>query len=122
MDLFLRGFNESLMDTNLSETENQNLKGITALFSKGIKSKLDAQFGFILGFSYAKFLMQFLILKNSRPTKEETEVFFELMKRRQPEIASILRDVGVAKIVERRESVASFLELEVEPASEDPTF
>ena len=122
MDLFLRGFNESLMDTNLSETEIQNLKGITALFSKGIKSKLDAQFGFILGFSYAKFLMQFLILKNSRPTKEETEVFFELMKRRQPEIASILRDVGVAKIVERRESVASFLELEVEPVSEDPTF
>ena len=122
VDLFLRGFNESLMDTNLSETEIQNLKGITALFSKGIKSKLDAQFGFILGFSYAKFLMQFLILKNSRPTKEETEVFFELMKRRQPEIASILRDVGVAKIVERRESVASFLELEVEPVSEDPTF
>ena len=65
VDLFLRGFNESLMDTNLSETEIQNLKGITALFSKGIKSKLDAQFGFILGFSYAKFLMQFLILKNS---------------------------------------------------------
>ncbi len=122
MDPFLRGFNESLMDTTLSEIEVQNLKGITAIFSKEIKSKLDAQFGFILGFSYAKFLMQFLILKNSMPTKEETETFFELMKRRQPEIASILRDVGVAKIVERNESVASFLELEVEPASEDPTF
>ncbi len=122
MDPFLRGFNESLMDTNLSETEVQNLKGITVIFSKEIKSKLDAQFGFILGFSYSKFLMQYLILKNSMPTKEETEVFFELVKRRQPEIASILKEVGVAKISERRESVASFLEFEVEPASEDPTF
>lgn len=122
MDPFLRGFNESLMDTNLSEIEIQNLKGITAIFSQGIKSKLDAQFGFILGFSYAKFIMQFLILKNSLPTKEETKEFFELIKRRQPEIVSILRDVRVADIVERNESVASFLELEAEPVSEEPTF
>lgn len=69
LDPFLRGFNESLMDTNLSETEVQNLKGITAIFGKEIKSKLDAQFGFILGFSYAKFLMQFLILKNRMPNQ-----------------------------------------------------
>ncbi len=122
MDPFLRGFNESLMDTNLSEREIQNLKGITAIFSKEIKSKLDAQFGFILGFSYAKFLMQFLILKNSMPTKEETKEFFELLKRRHPEIVSILRDVRVADIVERNESVASFEEHEAEPDSEDPTF
>ena len=122
MDPFLRGFNESLMDTNLSEIEIQNLKGITAIFSQGIKSKLDAQFGFILGFSYAKFIMQFLILKNSLPTKEETKEFFELIKRRHPEIVSILRDVRVADIVERNESVASFLELEAEPAREEPTF
>jgi hypothetical protein len=122
LDPFLRGFNESLMDTNLSEIEVQNLKGITAIFSKGIKSKLDAQFGFILGFSYAKFLMQFLILKNSMPTKEETKEFFELLKRRHPEIVSILRDVRVADIVERNESVASFEEIEVEPVGEEPTF
>ena len=122
MDPFLRGFNESLMDTNLSEIEIQNLKGITAIFSQGIKSKLDAQFGFILGFSYAKFIMQFLILKNSLPTKEETKEFFELIKRRHPEIVSILRDVRVADIVERNESVASFEEREAEPDSEEPTF
>lgn len=118
LDPFLRGFNESLMDTNLSETEVQNLKGITAIFGKEIKSKLDAQFGFILGFSYAKFLMQFLILKNRMPTKE----FFELLKRRHPEIVSILRDVRVAEIVERDESVASFSEDEDEPESEEPSF
>ena len=122
LDPFLRGFNESLMDTNLSEIEIQNLKGITAIFSKGIKSKLDAQFGFILGFSYAKFLMQFLILKNGMPTKEETKEFFELIRRRHPEIVSILRDVKVADIVERNESVASFGEPEEEPDVEDPTF
>ena len=122
MDPFLRGFNESLMDTNLSEIEVRNLKGITAIFSKEIKSKLDAQFGFILGFSYAKFLMQFLILKNGMPTKEETKEFFELIRRRHPEIVSILRDVKVANIVERNESVASFEEHEGEPDSEDPTF
>lgn len=122
LDPFLRGFNESLMDTNLSETEVQNLKGITAIFGKEIKSKLDAQFGFILGFSYAKFLMQFLILKNRMPTKEETREFFELLKRRHPEIVSILRDVRVAEIVERDESVASFSEVEDEPESEEPSF
>ena len=110
------------MDTNLSEREIQNLKGITAIFSKGIKSKLDAQFGFILGFSYAKFIMQFLVLKNSLPTKEETMEFFELLRRRHPEIVSILRDVRVAEIVERDESVASFEEFEVELESEDQSF
>jgi hypothetical protein len=122
LDPFLRGFNESLMDTNLSEMEIQNLKGITAIFSKEIKSKLDAQFGFILGFSYAKFLMQFLVLKNGMPTKQETKEFFDLLKRRHTEIISILRDVRVANIVERNESVASFEEIDVEPVSEDPTF
>lgn len=122
MDPFLRGFNESLMDTNLSELEIRNLKGITAIFGKEIKSKLDAQFGFILGFSYAKFLMQFLILKNGMPTKEETKEFFELIRRRHPEIVSILRDVKVANIVERNESVASFGEPEEEQDVENPTF
>jgi hypothetical protein len=118
VDPLLRGFNENLMDTNLSEIEIQNLKGITAIFSKEIKSKLDAQFGFILGYSYAKFNIQFLILKNRLPTKEETTEFFELIKRRQPEIVSILREVRVADIVQRNEAVASIEE--VEPVSEEP--
>ena len=119
MDPFLRGFNESLMDTTLSEIEVQNLKGITAIFGKEIKAKLDAQFGFILGFSYAKFLMQFLILKNGMPTKEETKEFFELLKRRHPEIVSILRDVRVADIVERNASVASFSDVEDDHVGEE---
>jgi hypothetical protein len=110
------------MDTNLSEKEIRNLKGITAIFGKEIKSKLDGQFGFILGFSYAKFLMQFLILKNGMPTKEETKEFFELLKRRHTEIVSILKDVKVADIVERNESVASFEEIEAEPLGEETTF
>ena len=110
------------MDTTLSEEEIQNLKGITAIFGKDIKSKLDAQFGFILGFSYAKFNMQFLILKNRLPTKEETTGFFELIRRRYPEIASILRDVRIAEIVERSEAIATFEELEEESEREEPTF
>jgi hypothetical protein len=109
------------MDTNLSESEIQNLKGITAIFSKGIKSKLDAQFGFILGFSYSQFNMQFLILKNRLPTKEETKGFFELIKRRHPEIIQVLRDVRVADIVERNEVVESFEEFEVESVREETT-
>jgi hypothetical protein len=110
------------MDSTLSEKEIQNLKGITAIFGKEIKSKLDAQFGFILGFSYAKFLMQFLILKNRMPTKEETKEFFELLKRRHQEIVSILRDVRVADIIERSEPVASFEDFEEESEIEEPTF
>jgi hypothetical protein len=110
------------MDSTLSEKEIQNLKGITAIFGKEIKSKLDAQFGLILGFSYAKFNMQFLILKNRLPTKKETWEFFEIITRRYSEIATTLRDVRVADIYERSESVASFEELEEESVSEEPTF
>jgi hypothetical protein len=106
------------MDTNLSKAEVKNLKGITALFRKEIKSKLDAQFGFILGFAYAKFTMQFLILRNRLPTKEETEGFFELIRRRHSEINSILRDVKAAEIIGRDDVVPSFDELEVEPTIE----
>lgn len=122
LDPFLRGFNEHLMDTNLEELEIQNLKGITAIFGKEIKSKLDGQLGFLLGYSYAKLLMQFLLLKNRLPTKEETEGFFELMKRRYPEIVSVLKNVRVAKIKEMEEKVVSFEELDLEPLDEKPTF
>lgn len=119
LDPFLRGFNENLMDTNLSETEIQNLKGITAIFGREIKSKLDAQFGFILGYSYAKFTMQFLILKNRLPTKEETKGFFELIKRRHSEIVTILKDVKVADIAERYEEIATFEEVEVQSVNDE---
>jgi hypothetical protein len=110
------------MDTNLEEFEIQNLKGITAIFGKEIKSKLDGQLGFFLGYSYAKLIMQFLILKNRLPTKEETEGFFDLMKRRYPEIVSILKNVRVAKIKELEQKVVSFEDIDIEPLNEEPTF
>lgn len=120
MDPFLRGFNEHLMDTNLEETEIQNLKGITRIFDKEIKSRVDAQLGFFLGYSYAKLVMQFLILQNRLPTKEETEGFFDLMKRRYPEVVATLKKVKTAKIVEREEKVVSIEELDIEPEDEEP--
>ena len=120
MDPFLRGFNEHLMDTNLEETEIQNMKGITRIFDKEIKSRVDAQLGFFLGYSYAKLVMQFLILKNRLPTKEETEGFFDLMKRRYPEVVATLKNVKTAKIKEREEKVVSIEELDIEPADDEP--
>ena len=120
MDPFLRGFNEHLMDTNLEDAEIQNLKGITRIFDKEIKSRIDAQLGFFLGYSYAKLVMQFLILKNRLPTKEETEGFFDLMKRRYPEVVATLKNVKTAKIKEREEKVVSIDELDVEPTDEEP--
>ena len=120
MDPFLRGFNEHLMDTNLEETEIQNLKGITRIFDKEIKSRVDAQLGFFLGYSYAKLVMQFLILKNRLPTKEETEGFFDLMKRRYPEVVATLKNVKTAKIKEREEKVVSIEELDVKPVDDEP--
>jgi hypothetical protein len=120
MDPFLRGFNEHLMDTNLEESEIQNLKGITRIFDKEIKSRVDAQLGFFLGYSYAKLVMQFLILKNRLPTKEETEGFFDLMKRRYPEVVTTLKNVKTAKIMEREEKVVSIEELDIEPADDEP--
>ena len=120
MDPFLRGFNEHLMDTNLEETEIQNMKGITRIFDKEIKSRVDAQLGFFLGYSYAKLVMQFLILKNRLPTKEETEGFFDLMKRRYPEVVATLKNVKTAKIKEREEKVVSIEELDIEPVDDEP--
>jgi hypothetical protein len=120
VDPFLRGFNEQMMDTNLDESEIQNLKAITRIFDKQIKSRMDAQLGFFLGYSYAKLVMQFLILKNKLPSKEETQDFFDLMKRRYPEIASSLKDVKAAKMMEREENVVSIEDLDVEPLDDEP--
>jgi len=120
VDPFLRGFNEQMMDTNLDESEIQNLKAITRIFDKQIKSRMDAQLGFFLGYSYAKLIMQFLILKNRLPSKEETQDFFDLMKRRYPEIASALKDVKAAKMMEREEKVVSVKDLDVKPLDDEP--
>jgi hypothetical protein len=120
LDPFLRGFNEQMMDTNLDESEIQNLKAITRIFDKQIKSRMDAQLGFFLGYSYAKLVMQFLILKNRLPSKEETQDFFDLMKRRYPEIASALKDVKAAKMKEREEKVVSVEDLDVKPLDDEP--
>jgi len=122
MDPFLRGFNEHLMDTNLDDMEIQNFKGITRIFDKEIKSRVDAQFGFFLGYSYAKLVMQFLILKNRLPTKDETVGFFDLMKRRSPEIVSTLKSVKVAKILEKNEKVVVIEELDIEPVDDEPEY
>jgi hypothetical protein len=120
MDPFLRGFNEHLMDTNLEEMEIQNLKGITRLFDKEIKSRRDAQLGFFIGYSYAKLVMQFLILKNRLPTKDETVGFFDLMKRRTPEIILTLKNVQTAEILEKNEKLVAIEELDIEPVDDEP--
>jgi hypothetical protein len=115
MDPFLRGFNEHLMDSHLDEHEIQNMKGIIQIFGLGVKSKLDAQLGFFLGYSYAKLTMQFLILKNRVPTKEETESYFELMKRRFPEVISTFKKEKISSIVDRNEKLPTIEDLDIDP-------
>jgi len=108
------------MDTNLDEMEIQNLKGITRIFDKEIKSRQDAQLGFFIGYSYAKLVMQFLILKNRLPTKDETVGFFTLMKRRSAEIISTLKNVQAAEILEKNEKLVAIEELDIEPVDDEP--
>ena len=103
------------MDNHLDDVEIQNLKGITRIFDKQVKSRMDVQIGFLIGYSYAKLVMQFLILKNRLPTKEETEGFFDLMKKRHPEILSALKGVSIAKIADKDEKVVSIEEIDVDP-------
>lgn len=102
------------MDAHLDEIEIKNLKGITKVFDKQIKSRMDAQLGFLLGYTYAKLIMQFLILRNRLPDKMETEEFFNLMKKRHPEIESALKRGKVAEIMDKDEKVVSIDELDVE--------
>jgi hypothetical protein len=115
MDPFVRGFNELLMDNHLNDIEIQNLKGITRIFDKQVKSRMDVQLGFLIGYSYAKLVMQFLILKNRLPTKEDIEGFFGLMKKRHPEIISALKEVSVAKIADKDEMLVPIKEIDVDP-------
>lgn len=114
MDPFVRGFNELLMDAHLDEIEIKNVKGITRVFDKQIKSRIDAQLGFLIGYTYAKLVMQFLILRNRLPDKGETEEFFNLMKKRYPEILSALKRGRVAEIMDRDDKVVSIDDLDVD--------
>jgi hypothetical protein len=102
------------MDAHLDSIEIKNLKGITRVFDKQIKSRADAQLGFLIGYSYAKLVMQFLILRNGLPDKRDTEGFFDLMKKRLPEIELALKRVRVAEIVDKEEKVVSIDDLDVE--------
>lgn len=112
---FLRGFLENYIDSHLAEAEVQNIKAIVDIFGLGVKSKLDAHIGFFLGCSYTEFLLQFLILNNKLPNKEETLFFFNLMKRRLPEIIREIKNIRGSKIKDTDEALVSFSEVEIDP-------
>lgn len=111
---FLRGFLENYIDSHLAEAEIQNMKAIVDIFGMGVKSKLDAHIGFFLGCSYTELLLQFLILNNKLPNKEETLMVFKMMKRRLPEIIREIKNVKGSRIKDTDEAVISFAEVEVE--------
>jgi hypothetical protein len=111
---FLRGFLENYIDSHLAEAEVQNMKGIVDIFGLGVKSRLDAHIGFFLGCSYMELLLQFLILNNRLPNKEEMLMVFNLMKRRLPEIIREIKNVKGSSIKDTDEAVVSFAEVEVE--------
>ena len=115
MDPFLRGFCEHYIDAHLEETEIQNIKGIIDIFGLSIKSKLDANLGFFLGYSYAQLLMQFLLLNNRLSNKDETIQFFNLMKRRFPEILREIKKTKKSEIKELDDKVTNITDIEVEP-------
>jgi len=109
---FLRGFLENYIDSHLAEAEVQNIKAIVDIFGLGIKSKLDAHIGFFLGCSYTELLLQFLILNNRLPNREETLMIFNLMKRRLPEIVREIKNVKGSNIKDTDEAEVSFVEAE----------
>ena len=114
-DPFLRGFSEQFVDVHLEEKEIQNIKGIVNIFKLGIKSSLDAEIGFFLGCAYAELLMQFLILKNRLPNKDEASEFYTIMKRRFPEILQQLKKQKKSELLDRDDSVLAVSEVDVEP-------
>ena len=114
MDPFLRGFSEQFIDVHLEEEEIRNMKAIVNMFGMGLKSKLDASVGFFLGYSYAELLMQFLILRNRLPNKNETKEFFDLIKRRYPEILKEIKREKKSMFHERNDEVISVSELELD--------
>ena len=115
MDPFLRGFSEQFVDIHLDEKEIQNIKGIIDIFKLGIKSSLDAEIGFFLGYAYAELLMQFLILRSRLPNKDEATEFYTIMKRRYPEILQQMKKKRKSEILDRDDSVLAVSEIDVEP-------
>ena len=115
MDPFLRGFTEQIIDIHLEEKELRNMKAIVDVFGMRVKSRLDANVGFFLGYSYAELLMQFLIIRNRTPNKEETVQFLELLKRRFPEILNEIKKTKKPELREREGEVVPIDEIEVEP-------
>lgn len=115
MDPFLRGFSEQFVDIHLEEKEIQNIKGIVNIFKLGIKSNLDAEIGFFLGYAYAELLMQFLIMKNRLPNRDEASEFYTLMKRRFPEILQQMKKQKKAEIQDRDDSVLAVSEVDIKP-------
>ncbi len=113
MDPFLRGISEHFVDKHLEEDELKNMKAIVNIFRLGIKSRVDAEIGFFLGHAYAELLMQFLILNDRLPNKEETLELFNLMKRRFPEILSVIKSAKNTKLMEREDEVESISELDI---------
>lgn len=120
MDPFLSGLCQRYIDTQLEETEIQNIRGIIDLFGMGIKSKLDAIIGFFLGYSYAQLLMQFFILNNRLPNKEETEQYYNLMKRRFHEILSEIKKTKISKIKESDDALTTITDIEVDQIQQTP--
>lgn len=115
MDPLLRGFAEQFVDNHLQESQIQNLKGIVNIFRLGIKSKTDAEIGFFLGYSHAELMMQFLIMRDRLPDKEETTEFFNILKRRFPEIIQQVKKIKKSEIMDRDEGVLDISEVDVEP-------
>jgi len=115
MDPLIRGFYEQYIDVHLKEKEIKNVKGIVDIFGMSIKNKLDANLGFFVGYSYAQLLMQFLILNNRLPNKEEMTQFFDLMKRRFPEVIREFKKTKGSQVKEPDEEIPVISELDVEP-------
>lgn len=115
LDPLLRGFAEQFVDNHLQESQTQNMKGIVNIFRLGIKSKTDAEIGFFLGYSYAELMMQFLIMRDRLPDKEETTEFFNILKRRFPEIIQQVKKIKKSEIMDRDEGVLDVSEVDVEP-------
>jgi hypothetical protein len=115
LDPYLRGVSEQFIDTHLEEKELQNMSAIVDIFALGIKNKVDANIGFFLGYAYSELLMQFLILYNRLPTKDETANFFNLLKRRYPEVLNSIKKKRSSTLLDHGEEVISATDVNIEP-------
>lgn len=121
MDPFLSGLCQRYIDSQLEESEIQNIRAIIDLYGMAIKNKLDATLGFFMGYSYAQLLMQFFILNNRLPSKDETLQYYKLMKRRFPEIISEMKKIKISQLKEHEEQVILPIETQNELAQQSPS-